>query len=154
MFLSRLSLLVSLLIFVGTSYAMSPEALEGKAFYAACDVCHNQEIDPPLGPPMWGVQRRYKNGTLDNEDFVDSMVDFVKAPEIEAVKHDEAFKQLGLMRPMPLPDDMLKNISAYIMEETFPPPCDHWQIAVKRATERGDPEHAKKDQNMFNRYCK
>ncbi len=74
---------------------------------------------------MWGVQRRYKNGTLDNEDFVDSMVDFVKAPEIEAVKHDEAFKQLGLMRPMPLPDDMLKNISAYIMEETFPPPCDH-----------------------------
>ena len=146
-------LLLSALLCTMNSHALSPEAIEGKSLYPACHVCHNQEMDPPLGPPMWGVQRRYKRGTLDEDDFVQSMVNFVKAPTLENAIHDEAVEQLGLMPPLPLPDDMLKKIAFYILEEPFPPPCAHWKIAVKRATERGDPEHAQKDQNMLNRFC-
>lgn len=146
-------LLLSSMMFTVNSFALSPEAIEGKRFYPACHVCHNQETDPPLGPPMWGVQRRYKNSTLDDEDFVESMVSFVKAPTLESAVHDEAVKQLGLMPPMPLPDAMLKKIATYILQEKFPPPCTHWKIAIKRALEKGDPEHAKKDQNMLNRFC-
>lgn len=92
-------------------------------------------MDPPLGPPMWGVQRRYKNNTIDNEDFVQSMTDFVKNPTLETAIHDMAVEQMGLMPPLPLP-------------------CAHWAIAVKRATEKGDLEHAKKDQRMLDRFCK
>jgi hypothetical protein len=110
-------------------------------------------MDPPLGPPMWGVQRRYKNNTIDNEDFVQSMVNFVKNPTLENAIHDMAVEQMGLMPPLPLPDELLKKIATYIQEEKFPPPCAHWAIAVKRATERGDLEHAKKDQGMLNRFC-
>ena len=145
-------LLLSASLSTATSYALSSEAVEGKSLYPACHVCHNPEMDPPLGPPMWGVKHRYKMGTLDDEDFVRSMVNFVKAPTLESAKHDEAVEQLGLMPPMPLPDEMLKKISIYFLEEQFPPPCAHWKIAVKRAIERGDPDHAKKDQNMFNRF--
>ena len=146
--------LIVLLAFSSNSNALSPTADEGKSLYPACHVCHNQAMDPPLGPPMWGVQRQYKNNTLDNEDFVNSMVTFVKAPSLETAIHDEALKQLGLMPPMPLPDEMLHKIATYILEEKFPPPCEHWGIAVKCAEKKGDVEHAKKDKMMLERFCK
>ena len=111
-------------------------------------------MDPPLGPPMWAVQRRYKKNTIDNEDFVQSMTNFVKKPTLETALHDIAVEQMGLMPALPLPDDLLKKIATYILEEQFPPPCAHWAIAVKRATEKGDLEHAKKDQRMLDRFCK
>jgi hypothetical protein len=84
---------------------------------------------------------------------VKNMSDFVKAPSLDLAIHDQAVKQLGLMPPMPLPDEMLRNIATYILEENFPPPCDHWQIAIARAEKKGDMEHALKDQKMYKRYC-
>jgi len=139
--------------FSTTVFALSPEAIEGKVLYPTCLVCHNPELKNPLGPPMWGVQRRYKKNSLDKEDFIQSMVEFVRAPTLEKAIHDEALGQLGLMPAMPLPDELLKKISTYIFEEQFPAPCAHWTIAVNRATERGDAEHAIKDQRMLKRFC-
>jgi len=149
----QLALFLIATLFSTSSMALSPEATEGKALYPTCHVCHNQAMDPPLGPPMWGVQRRYKNNTIDDEDFVQSMVDFVKNPSLETAKHDMAVEQMGLMPPLPLPDDLLKKIATYILEERYPPPCEHWAIAVKRAKEKGDLAHAKKDQRMLDRFC-
>ena len=151
---SQYLLLLSTTLISANSIALSPEAIEGKSLYPTCHVCHNQDMDPPLGPPMWGVQRRYKNNTIDDDDFVERMADFVKKPTLENAIHDMAIEQMGLMPPLPLPDELLKKIATYILEEQFPPPCAHWTIAVKRATERGDLEHAKKDQGMLNRFCK
>jgi mono/diheme cytochrome c family protein len=147
-----------LLIFMAAMYttsgfALSPEAIEGEALYPACNACHNQANDPPLGPPMWGVQRRYKKSTLNDADFVERMVSFVKAPTLETAIHAEALGQLGLMPAMPLPDDMLNNIVTYVLEEQFPPPCDHWRIAVSKAEEKGDIAHAQKEQRQIKRFC-
>jgi hypothetical protein len=150
---SQYLLLVCTILFSVSSIALSPEALEGKSLYPTCHVCHNQEMDPPLGPPMWGVQRRYKNNTIDDEDFVRSMVSFVKKPTLENAIHDMAVEQMGLMPALPLPDELLNKIASYILEEQFSPPCAHWTIAVKRATEKGDLEHSKKDQGMLDRFC-
>jgi len=150
---SKVFLLLSVLFFSVNSFALTPQAIEGKKFYPSCHVCHDPKLDPPLGPPMWGVHRQYKRNTLDDEDFVEKMVEFVKAPALEKVIHEEAVKQLGLMPPLPLPDDMLTKIATYILEEQFPPPCEHWSIAVKRALKKGDQEHAKKDQVMLKRFC-
>lgn len=147
-------ILLSATLFSTSSDALTPDAAEGKVLYPTCHVCHNPAMDPPLGPPMWGVQRRYKNNTADKEDFVESMAEFVKAPTLEDAIHDEAVKQLGLMPAMPLPDEMLKKIATYIHEEIFPPPCEHWRIAVNRAEIKGDFEHAAKDQRMLERFCK
>ena len=146
-------LLVSTALFSTISIALSPEAIEGKNLYPSCHVCHDPTMDPPLGPPMWGVQRRYKNNTIDDEDFVESMVNLVKKPTLEDAKHDMAVDQMGLMPPLPLPDELLKKIATYILEEQFPPPCAHWVIAVKKSTERGDVEHANKEQGMIDRFC-
>ena len=151
---SQLLLLLITPLICTNIFALSPEAIEGKTLYPTCHVCHDQTMDPPLGPPMWGVQRRYKNNTIDSEDFVESMVAFVKKPTLESAIHDMAIEQMGLMPPLPLPDEMLEKISVYILEEEFPPPCAHWAIAVKLATKKGDMEHAKKDQRMLDRFCK
>ena len=151
---SQLSVLLLATLFSANSIALSPEAIEGKSLYPSCHVCHDPAMDPPLGPPMWGVQRRYKNSTINNEDFVQSMVNFVKKPTLETALHDTAVEQMGLMPALPLPDELLKKIATYIQQEQFPPPCAHWAIAVKRATAKGDLEHAKKDQRMLDRFCK
>ena len=90
----QLLLFINTVFYTAVSFALSPEAVEGKTLYPACHVCHNQAMDPPLGPPMWGVQRRYKRGTLDDEDFVSSMVEFVKNPTLEAAKHDTAIEMM------------------------------------------------------------
>ena len=150
----KLTLSILTTLYAMNSHAFSPDALEGRNLYPACHVCHNQAMDPPLGPPMWGVQRLYKKNTLDDEDFVKAVVDFVKAPTIEKAIHSEALQQLGLMPPLPLPDEMLKKIATYILEEEFPPPCEHWKIAVKRAEENGDMAHVEKDANMLEMFCK
>jgi len=147
-------LILSALLYATNSNALSQVGIEGKSLFPACNVCHNAEAAIPLGPPMWGVQRRYKRSTIDDEDFIKSMVSFVKNPTIEKAIHDEALKQLGLMPPMPLPDTMLHKIATYILEEKFPPPCTHWRIAVQRAEKKGDIDHAKKDKMMIDRFCK
>jgi len=67
---------------------------------------------------MRGIQRRYKNNTIDDEDFVQSMVNFVKNPTLEDAKHDIAVEQMELMPPLPLPDKLLEKIANYILEET------------------------------------
>ncbi|RLA01365.1 MAG: cytochrome C [Gammaproteobacteria bacterium] len=152
-----MKILLFILLFVSLytvkADALSSDAEQGKSFYPACHVCHNPEMAPPLGPPMWGVQRKYKKDTSNKDDFIKRMASFVKAPTIETAIHNHAVKQLGLMPPMPLPDEMLRQIATYIFEEQFPPPCEHWRIAVKRAEEKGDKQHAKKDQNQLNRFC-
>ena len=149
---STIVIFIISLLFPVHSFALSPEASEGKALYPACHVCHDQSLDPPQGPPMWSVQRRYNNNFLDKEDFIKSMVSFVKTPSLEKAIHDPAVEMMGLMAPLPLPDDMLTKIATYIYEEKFPPPCKHWEIGIKRAKERGDLEHAEKDQYQLNRF--
>ena len=85
-----------------------------------------------------------QKNTIDDEDIVQSMANFVKKPTLETAIQDMALEQMGLMPAVPLPDELLKKIATYILEEQFPPPCAHWTMAVKRATEKGDLEACKK----------
>jgi len=137
-----------------SAFALGSEAEAGRSVFAACQVCHDAELDPPKGPPMFGVQRRYKAASADRDAFIERMVAFVRQPTIDQVVMHEATSQLGLMGPMPLPEAMLRQIAAYVYEETFPPPCTHWEIAVRRATESGDAEHARKDRKQLERFCR
>ncbi len=151
--MQKIVILVGVIMFSSGSYALSPEAEAGKGLFAVCNACHNQANDPPLGPPMWGVKRRYMKATNEDDAFVKRIVDFVQAPTIEKAIHDKALEAFGLMNPMPMPAAVLTKIATYILEEKFPPPCNHWQIAVKRSKAKGDIDHAKNDQMQFDRFC-
>ena len=148
-----LFLLFASVSFSAHSSGLSAEAQAGETLFPACFVCHNPEMDPPLGPPMWSVQRVYQRNSIDAADFIQAMVSFVKAPSLDTAIHKEGVRQLGLMPALPLPDEMLAKIARYIYEEQFQPPCAHWEIAVKQAAQKGDAEHAQKDQRMLDKYC-
>ena len=133
--------------------ALSPEGERGKQHFAVCDACHNPALDPPLAPPMWGVQRRYKRMAQDKEHFVELVAGFAKAPSEERAIFAKAVKIRGLMPPVPLPDEDLRHVATYIWEEQFPPPCAHWEIGAVQAEKSGDMAHAAKDRRMLERFC-
>jgi len=112
----RILILLSAVFYTVNSKALSPDAIKGKELYPMCLACHNQAQEPSMGPPMWGVQRRYKKATGSDDEFIKRMASFVKAPTLENAIHDEALAQLGLMPPMPLADEALKNIATYVLE--------------------------------------
>ena len=141
------------LLFSTHTLALSADAETGKSLYPACHVCHNPDIDPPLGAPMFGIQRQYKNITQTKEEFIQRVVAFAKAPSQDMVIMKSAANNLGLMQPMPLPDDMLIKIATYIYEENFAPPCTHWRIAIQRMEKTGDTVHMMKDRKMYNKFC-
>ncbi|MGL1955812.1 MAG: hypothetical protein OCD00_00650 [Colwellia sp.] len=154
--MSKLQILILLitLFYITYSYALSPDAIEGKSLYPMCNACHSQANNPLLAPPMWEVQRRYKKNSRSDKDFVKTMVSFIKAPTREKAIHNQALSQLGLMPPMPLPDEMLTKIVTYIVEENFSPPCQQWQMAIKRAKEKGEINDTNKEQKQFERFCR
>ena len=134
------------------AHALSPEAEAGRSMIGVCNACHAPELDPPKGPPLFGVQRRYKRAYPDRDAFTGRMVAFVRQPARGDAIMLQAVNQLGLMAPMPLPESTLRSIAAYIYEERFDPPCKHWEIAVRRVTEKGDTDHARKRQ--LQRFCR
>ena len=134
-------------------YARSPEAANGKEHFPVCEACHNPALNPPLAPPMWGVQRRYKRMSQSREHFINSIANFVKAPSQEKAIFKHAIPVLGLMPPVVLPDKTLNEIATYIWEEQFQPPCEHWKYGVIRAEKAGDITHAEKDQRMLKKFC-
>lgn len=147
------NLLAALSLLPTNTHALSPEATEGKALFAVCDACHNPTLDPPQGPPMWGVQRRYKMESESQDDFIARVADFVASPSVDKAILVRAVDTLGLMPAMALPEDNLKKVAAYLWEAKFPPPCDHWKIGLKRAEAAGDAAHAAKERRQLKRFC-
>lgn len=142
-------------LMVSTSVkALSPLAEEGKVHFVLCNACHDPNLDPPKGSPMFGVQRRYTRAYGTKEEVVKRIVAFVKQPSEDKALMRNAVKNLGLMPAMPLPDDMLNKIAHYIYEETFSPPCKHWEFAIKRLKDQPEQaNHLMRDKRKYEQLC-
>ncbi len=130
--MKKLALLTLVLVF--NAMALTPEAEKGKTAISACLACHNAELTPSLAPPFYGVQNRYKRNYEDKQSFITAISDWAKNPTQEKALMKRPLKKLGLMPAMPLPDEMLAQIGAYLYEETFEPPCTHWANDLKNST--------------------
>jgi len=122
-------------------------------FQDNCLSCHNAELDPPMGPPMFGVQKRYKRATADRGAFINKLTAFTVHPSRDAAVMRMAVEKLGVMPDIGMEEAEARKIAAYIHDETFAPPCTHWKIGMKAARAQGDTQHFKKDQMMYNRMC-
>jgi len=130
-------ILISLISF--NAMALTPEAEKGKANIAVCMSCHNAELNPALAPPFYGVQNKYKQTYDDKQVFIQAISDWAKKPTVENSLMKRPLKMLGLMPAMPLPDDMLSQIGAYLYEEEFEPPCTHWANDLKNSSNTQSP---------------
>jgi len=129
---------------------LSSEAQKGKAVFAICLVCHDTDLDSMLGPPMRNIQRRYKISYPEKEVFIEKIVEHTKNPSEENSLMKMAVKTFGVMPALPLSDEYLGNIGAYIYEEAFPFPCKHMKKEIA-----ADPnsDHAKMMQKMVDENC-
>ncbi|MFC1542850.1 c-type cytochrome [Pseudomonadota bacterium] len=132
----------------------SADMQEGRQLMQSnCMACHHVELDPPMGPPMFAVQMRYKRVTTDRASFIERLTAFTMHPSEERAVMQNGIEQLGLMPDIGADEGEVRKVAAYIHDETFAPPCEHWKIGMKIAKAQGDTQHFKKDQMMFNRMC-
>ena len=129
---------------------LSPEAQKGKAAFAICLVCHNTDLDSMLGPPMRNIQRRYKISYPEKTVFVEKIVEHTKNPTEENSLMKMAVKTFGVMPALPLSDEYLGNIGAYIYEGIFPFPCKHMKAEIAADP---DSDHAKMMQKFVDENC-
>jgi len=152
--MKRMIVLAAVMLFAGNGWA-DEARIEGKQLLQDnCMGCHNAELDPPMGPPMFAVQKRYKMATADRNEFIDQLTAFTLHPSEDESVMINAIELLGVMPEIGAEEADVRKIAAYIHDETFAPPCAHWQASIKAAKARGDMRHAKKDQMMYNRMCK
>lgn len=130
------------------------DAKAGEALFAVCNSCHDPEFQRPMGPPMYGVKRKYKQTTVGREAFISKVVAYVTAPSNEAAMMVHAVKKFGLMPALPLGKQPLRHLAAYIYEEEFAPPCMHWQSALADATAAGDTDQATRHEALYAEFCK
>ncbi len=134
--------------------ALSPLAEEGKIYFSVCNACHNPDLEPPKAAPFFGIQRRYKRAYGSKEAVVQNIKSYVKQPSEEKALMRNAVKNLGLMPPLDLSDEILHKVATYIVEESFAPPCKHWEIAIQRLSQQADQtRHLNKDRRMYHRFC-
>lgn len=127
---------------------------EGKAlFQQNCLMCHNAQLDPAQAPPMFGVQMKYKMATSDKAAFVAKITDFATNPTEDKAILKEPVKMLGVMPNMGFEEAEVRKIAAYIHDETFAPPCDHWKHAAERFKKQGKMALYQKHQQKYDAMC-
>lgn len=127
------------LLFMNPAYAADKPFAEGKdLFQKNCLSCHDAQLDPPLAPPMFVVQMKYKMATTDKESFVNKLTSFATHPTKEQAILPEPVKVLGLMPDLGFAKADVKKVATYIHDETFEAPCNHWKSAMIRFKQNGN----------------
>lgn len=149
----KMAILTTAMFITFHAWAAAPLE-EGKALLQSnCLGCHDANIDPPMGPPMFGIQKTYMRATTNREAFIETLTAFTVHPNEEKALMKDGVELLGLMPDIGMEEADARKIAAYIHDTTFAPPCSHWQASMKAARERGDMQHLKKDEMMYNRLC-
>lgn len=138
----------------GADSVLSETAQQGKAQFSVCLSCHNESLNPAKAPPMFGVQNRYKRQHDTEEAFVNALVDFVTHPTEDKALMKRAVKKLGLMPALPLGEETLGNIAAYIYETSFDAPCEHWKAALSSNKDQdGKGQHRRQVERNYANFC-
>jgi mono/diheme cytochrome c family protein len=149
-----LMLAVASVAMVSQAQAGDKSFAEGKKlFQENCLVCHNAELEPAQAPPMFVVQMKYKMATADKAEFVAKITSFATNPIAEKAILKEPVKILGVMPNMGFEEADVRKIAAYIHDETFSPPCNHWKHAAERFKAQGKMKLYKKHQQKYDAMC-
>ncbi len=149
-----LILAVASVAMVSQAQAADKSFAEGKKlFQENCLVCHNAELEPAQAPPMFGVQMKYKMATKDKTSFVNKVTSFATHPTKEKALLKMPVKVLGLMPDMGFEEADVRKIAAYIHDEEFSPPCNHWKHAADRFKAEGKMKLYKKHQQKYDAMC-
>ncbi|MFT6867712.1 MAG: cytochrome c553 [Cyclobacteriaceae bacterium] len=95
------------------------------ALMITCYVCHNPRIKAEadiIAPPLAAVKYMYKNKFPDKKQFVEKITDFVMNPNNQKALLQGPIMRFGVMPDMPLNEEQVKNIAAYIFDNEIEEP--------------------------------
>ena len=149
-----LILAVASVAMVSQAQAADKSFVEGKKlFQDNCLVCHNAELEPAQAPPMFVVQMKYNMATKDKASFVQRITAFATHPSKDKAILKEPVEVLGLMPDIGFAEEDVRKIAGYIHDETFSPPCHHWESAMKRFKAKGDMQRYQSHKKRFDMMC-
>jgi cytochrome c2 len=151
--MKKIMILTATMLFTGSAWAADAVEEGKRLLNENCLSCHNAELDPPMAPPMFGVQKRYKMASSDRIEFIRKITEFVQQPSQEKALMKRAIKHVGLMPEVDVAEGDVKKIAAYIHDASFAVPCNHLQAAMKMAKAKGDTQHFNHAQSRFNQMC-
>ncbi len=155
MLMKNLLLITSALMSLSShAYAQDKSFLEGKQLFKnTCLACHDANLQPAQAPPMFGVQMKYKMATGNKAAFVEKISTFVMSPSEDKALLKQPVKMLGVMPDIGAEEDDVRKIAAYIYDETFAPPCNHWKHAADRFKAEGKMKLYQKHQQKYDAMC-
>ncbi len=95
-------------------------------FEQICIACHKYErTDTMIAPPAFAIQMRYSQTFGSDETaFRKAIVAWAKAPETSKSHMPGAIQKFKLMPSLPLPDEDLDAIAAYLYSAAFTQACN------------------------------
>jgi len=96
-----------------------------KLFVEKCMICHDTKEKTSktmLAPPFYQIKKRYKQASINQEDFVEIMSEWVKNPSNDNILIPDAVSHFGLMPKLDYTDKDIGQISQYIYHTNFPKP--------------------------------
>ncbi|EDY80781.1 Cytochrome c subfamily, putative [Verrucomicrobiia bacterium DG1235] len=98
-------------------------------FEQICIACHQYERSGTmLAPPAFAIQTHYKDAYGSDETaFRQAIVNWAKAPDASKTLMPGAIARFKIMPPLPLPDEDLDAIAAYLYSAAFTEACNMQQ---------------------------
>ena len=89
-----------------------------------CYVCHSPTAshDNRVAPPMVAIKKHYINDKTSKEDFINSMLDWIKNPTKENAKMFGAINKFGIMPKQAYPDETIEQIADYMFDNDMEAP--------------------------------
>ncbi len=94
-------------------------------FDQKCMICHitkGKTSETMLAPPFYEVKERYLKASMDKEDFIEIVGDWVKNPSADNVLIPDAVKHFGIMPNLNYSEKNINQISQYIYDNDMPKP--------------------------------
>ena len=94
-----------------------------------CLSCHNPDMggghSSRLGPPIFKIREHYYRDGISKEEFISSMLNFVKNPSEDKTKMKPPVRNFGLMPSLMIPQEDLELIINYIYDTDLS--SDEWK---------------------------
>ena len=105
-----------------------------------CYTCHSPQMrgQQRLAPPFQMVKMHYMRDYETKELFIDAISVWVKEPNADKSIMPGALNRFGLMPPMMIDDEIVRQIAAYLYEIDMPDFRGHGNGRMQRRQRRGN----------------
>ena len=106
------------------SFQIQQDSIAKQLVEQKCNVCHalGKTEQTIIAPPLFAVRRQYMKFSMDKEDFITTMTDYVNNPQADKSLMKPAVEQFNVMPKQVLKPEELTMIVNYLYHTEMPKP--------------------------------